>query len=95
MFCVFGIMCAYFGVGTFAQVNSIVEITKISAGIPVLYTGIALTILVAAVTIGGLKSIATVSSKVVPGMAVIYFLTTLGILIAFADQVPAAVALVI
>ena len=29
------------------------------------------------------------------GMAVIYFLTTLGILIAFADQVPAAVALVI
>ena len=95
MFCIFGIMCAYFGVGTFAQVNSIVEITKISAGIPVLYTGIALTILVAAVTIGGLKSIATVSSKVVPGMAVIYFLTTLGILIAFSDQVPAAIALVI
>ena len=95
MFCVFGIMCAYFGVGTFAQVNSIVEITKISAGIPVLYTGIALTILVAAVTIGGLQSISTVSSKVVPGMAVIYFFTTLGILVSFADQVPGAIALVI
>ena len=73
MFCVFGIMCAYFGVGTFAQVNSIVEITKISVGIPVIYTGIALTVLVAAVTIGDLKSISNVSSKVVPGMAVIYF----------------------
>ena len=95
MFCIFGIMCAYFGVGTFAQVNSIVEIVNISVGVPVLYTGIALTILVAAVTIGGLKSIATVSSKVVPGMAVIYFVTTLGILIAFADKVPAAISLVI
>ena len=95
MFCVFGIMCAYFGVGTFAQVNSIVEITKISVGIPVIYTGIALTVLVAAVTIGGLKSISNVSSKVVPGMAVIYFFTTLGILVSFADQVPGAIALVI
>mgnify|MGYP002239147570 FL=1 len=88
-------MCAYFGVGTFAQVNSIVEITKISVGIPVIYTGIALTVLVAAVTIGGLKSISNVSSKVVPGMAVIYFFTTLGILVSFADKVPGAIALVI
>lgn len=95
IFAAFGVLCAYFGIGTFAQVNSIVEITKISAGIPVVYTGIALTVLVAAVTIGGLKSIATVAAKVVPGMAVLYFLTTVGILIAFADQVPAAIATVL
>ena len=95
MFCVFGIMCAYFGVGTFAQVNSIVEITQISAGIPVVYTGIALTVVVAAVTIGGLKSIATVAAKVVPAMALLYFLTTVGIMIVFADQVPAAIATVL
>lgn len=95
IFAAFGVLCAYFGIGTFAQVNSIVEITKISAGIPVIYTGIALTVLVAAVTIGGLKSIATVAAKVVPGMAVLYFLTTVGILIAFADQVPAAIATVL
>jgi AGCS family alanine or glycine:cation symporter len=94
-FAAFGILCACFGVGTFAQVNSIVEITKISAGIPVIYTGIALTIVVAAVTIGGLKSIANVTSAVVPGMAVLYFLTTVGILITYADQVPAAIATVI
>ena len=66
MFAIFGVLCAYFGIGTFAQVNSIVEITQISAGIPVVYTGIALTVVVAAVTIGGLKSIATVAAKVVP-----------------------------
>ena len=95
MFAVFGVLCAYFGIGTFAQVNSIVEITQISAGIPVVYTGIALTVVVAAVTIGGLKSIATVASKVVPGMAVLYFFTTVGIMIVFADQVPNAIATVL
>jgi len=95
MFAVFGVLCAYFGIGTFAQVNSIVEITQISAGIPVVYTGIALTVIVAAVTIGGLKSIATVAAKVVPAMALLYFLTTVGIMIVFADQVPAAIATVL
>lgn len=95
MFAVFGVLCAYFGIGTFAQVNSIVEITQISAGIPVVYTGIALTVVVAAVTIGGLKSIATVAAKVVPAMALLYFLTTAGIMIVFADQVPAAIATVL
>ena len=94
-FAVFGVLCAYFGIGTFAQVNSIVEITQISAGIPVVYTGIALTVVVAAVTIGGLKSIATVAAKVVPAMALLYFLTTVGIMIVFADQVPAAIATVL
>ena len=95
MFAVFGVLCAYFGIGTFAQVNSIVEITQISAGIPVVYTGIALTVVVAAVTICGLKSIATVAAKVVPAMALLYFLTTVGIMIVFADQVPAAIATVL
>ena len=95
MFAIFGVLCAYFGIGTFAQVNSIVEITQISAGIPVVYTGIALTVVVAAVTIGGLKSLATVAAKVVPAMALLYFLTTVGIMIVFADQVPAAIATVL
>ena len=95
MFAIFGVLCAYFGIGTFAQVNSIVEITQISAGIPVVYTGIALTVVVAAVTIGGLKSIATVAAKVVPAMALLYFLTTVGIMIVFADQVPAAIVTVL
>lgn len=95
MFAVFGILCAYFGIGTFAQVNSIVEITHISAGIPIIYTGIALTVVVAAVTIGGLRSIANVASKVVPTMALLYFLTTVGILISFADQVPTAIKMVL
>ena len=94
-FAIFGIGVAYFGIGTFAQVNSIVEITHITAGIPVIYTGIALTAMVALVTLGGLKSIATVAGKIVPAMAVIYFISTVGIMIVHADAVPAAIAMVI
>ena len=94
-FAIFGIGVAYFGIGTFAQVNSIVEITHITAGIPVIYTGIVLTAMVALVTLGGLKSIANVAGKIVPMMAVIYFISTIGIMIVHADAVPAAIAMVI
>ena len=92
LFAFFGVLVAYFGIGTFAQVNSIVQITQLNAGIPVTATAVVLTILVAAVTLGGLQSIAKTASKIVPAMAVIYMLSTLGFLFIFADKVPGAVA---
>lgn len=95
MFSVFGVMVACLGSGTFTQVNAIVEITNLSIGIPVMYTAAILTVLVAIVTIGGLKSIAMVAGKIVPFMALVYMLTTAAVLIVFADQVPAAFALII
>ena len=52
LFAFFGVLVAFFGIGTFAQVNSIVEITRLTTSIPVEYTAIVLTILVAAITIG-------------------------------------------
>ena len=91
-FAFFGVLVAYFGIGTFAQVNSIVQITQLNAGIPVTATAVVLTILVAAVTLGGLQSIAKTASKIVPAMAVIYMLSTIGFLVIFADKVPGAVA---
>ncbi|MGO5592035.1 alanine/glycine:cation symporter family protein [Acidaminococcus sp. HCP3S3_G9_1] len=91
-FAFFGVLVAYFGIGTFAQVNSIVQITQLNAGIPVEYTAVVLTILVAAITLGGLQSIAKTASKVVPAMAVIYMASTLGFLVIFADKVPGAIA---
>ena len=90
-FAFFGVLVAYFGIGTFAQVNSIVQITQLNAGIPVEYTAIVLTILVAAITLGGLQSIAKTASKVVPAMAIIYLASTLGFLVIFADKVPGAI----
>lgn len=90
-FAFFGVLVAYFGIGTFAQVNSIVQITQLNAGIPVEYTAIVLTILVAAITLGGLQSIAKTASRVVPAMAIIYMASTLGFLVIFADKVPGAI----
>lgn len=95
LFALFGVLCAYFGIGTFAQVNSIIEITQLAAGIPVEYTGIVLTVLVAAITLGGLKSIARVAGKLVPTMALLYLIITAGILIFNIDALPAAIASVI
>lgn len=95
LFALFGVLCSYFGIGTFAQVNSIVEITQLAAGIPVEYTGIVLTVLVAAITLGGLKSIARVAGKLVPTMALLYLIITIGILIFNIDALPAAIASVI
>lgn len=95
MFAVCGVLVAYFGIGTFAQVNAIVEITKISLGISTEVVAVVLTLLVTAVTIGGLKSISNVASKVVPTMAVIYFIAVVGFLIIFADKIPAAFSLII
>lgn len=95
LFAVFGVLVAYFGIGTFAQVNSIVEITQMTVGLDPMWTAAILTILVAAITLGGLQSIASAASKIVPAMAVIYFLSTLGVLIYFADKIPAAVETII
>ena len=94
-FAVFGIMTACLGSGTFTQVNAITSITNVSFGVPVLYTAAILTVLVAAVTIGGLKSIARVSSKIVPFMAALYVLSTLSVLVYYADALPGAIRLVI
>lgn len=95
LFAIFGVGVAYFGIGTFAQVNAIVDITKMTLGVDPMWTGAVLTIFVAAITLGGLQSIASAASKIVPAMAVIYFLSTIGILIVFADQVPAAIVMII
>ena len=95
LFALFGVMCACLGTGSFAQVNSITEITQITMGIDPWITGAVLTVVVAIVTIGGLQSIANVTSAVVPTMAVIYFVSTVGILISYADKIPGAIGLVI
>lgn len=94
-FAIFGVMCACLGTGSFAQVNSIVEICNLTLGLEPAAVGSILTGLVAIITFGGLKSIAKVTSAVVPAMAGIYFICTIGILIMNAGNIPAAVSLVI
>ena len=88
------ILVAYFGIGTFPQVNAIVDSAEISFGLSKVLTGTVLTILIAAITIGGLQSIAKVASKVIPFMAVMYITISLGLIVMNLDGVPAAVALI-
>lgn len=95
IFAVFCVLVAFFGIGTFAQVNAIVESVNISFGVPAYATDIVLTILVAAITIGGLKSIARAASAIVPFMAVLYFFTCLFIIILHVSDIPNAIAVII
>ncbi|CAH0526034.1 alanine/glycine:cation symporter family protein [Vibrio hippocampi] len=95
LFAVFALGVACFGIGTFPQVNAILDATEISFG---LHRGVAatvLTLLVAVVTLGGIKSIAKVAGKVVPTMAVFYVLACLSVIVMNADQLLDAISLVI
>ncbi len=86
---------AYFGIGTFPQVNAIVDSMQISFGFPKVATDVILTVFIAAITLGGLQSIAKVASGIVPFMALTYVAISLGLIIINIDQVPAALGMII
>ncbi|MCG8473214.1 MAG: sodium:alanine symporter family protein [Desulfobacterales bacterium] len=95
LFALFGIGVAFFGIGTFAQVNAIKDAALLTFHIPVPATAAIVTILVALVTLGGIKRIAKVASAIVPFMAIFFILGSLVIFFLNLGKVPAAVALVI
>ncbi len=95
IFAVFALGVACFGIGTFPQVNAIVDAADLAFSLPKWFTATLLTCLVAAVTLGGIQSIAKVASKVVPTMAVFYICACLLVLITNASAVPAAIMLVL
>ena len=94
MFAVFGIFVGCMGIGTFTQVNAIVDSAKITFDIPVIYTGIVVTLIVFLVIIGGIRSIAKVAQVLVPFMAIAYVLGSILILLLNLDQIPSAISLV-
>ncbi len=95
MFAFFGVAVAYLGIGTFTQVNAISTAVSISFGLPEFITVGLVTVLVALVTLGGIKSIAKTAEVIVPVMAILYTSGALFILIIHIGQVPAAIELVI
>ncbi|WP_375749953.1 alanine/glycine:cation symporter family protein [Vibrio sp. HN007] len=88
-----GVAC--FGIGTFPQVNAILDASELSFGVSRNTSAVVLTLLVAAVTIGGIKSIANVAGKVVPAMAVFYVLACASVLVSNANQLLNAIELVV
>lgn len=95
LFALFGIGVAFFGIGTFPQVNAISDAMSLSFSVPREATAVVLTLTVALVTLGGIKSISSVSSKVVPFMAIFYIVACLGVLVNNAGALPEAIGLVI
>ena len=89
------VLVAFFGIGTFPQVNAIVDSVELSFGIPRIGTDLLLTLLIAAITIGGLRSIAEVAARIIPFMAVLYVVISVGVIFVHAGEVPAALALIL
>jgi AGCS family alanine or glycine:cation symporter len=95
LFAVFALGVACFGIGTFPQVNAILDASHLSLGVSREISTILLTVLVGIVTVGGIKSIAKVAGKIVPAMALFYVIACLMVLAANVNQLGAAVELVI
>jgi AGCS family alanine or glycine:cation symporter len=85
---------AAFGIGNMVQSNSVAHSLQDSFGIDPMLTGIVMVIVTAVVIIGGIKRIGEVTEVMVPVMALFYLGGALIILVRFASEIPAALALV-
>ncbi len=87
------IVCSL-GTGNMAQSNSMTDVLHTSFGFPTWISGLAITGLVLLIIVGGLKRIAEVTSRLVPFMAVVYFLSALLVVILNIEQVLPAFGLI-
>ena len=82
-------------IGTFPQVNAIVDSMELSFGFPKIATDAILTFFIAAITIGGLQSIAKVASKIIPFMAFLYIAISFGLIVADYTRIPEAIGMIV
>lgn len=94
--CFFAVFCIFasFGMGNMTQANSMASGLKESLSIPPFITGAVVTLVVAAVILGGVKRIAAVTEKVVPFVALFYMAGGMLVLIHFRAEVPGAVRMI-
>jgi len=69
-----------FGTGNLPQINSIANSVFATFGIDQMVTGGVLAIILGLVIIGGISRIAKVTEKLVPGMAIVYFIGALAVI---------------
>lgn len=77
----FGTIISSFGTGNMPQINSISSSVFSSFGIAPIVTGGVLAVILGFVIIGGIKRIVKVTDKLVPGMAFIYIVGVLSVII--------------
>lgn len=92
-FAIFGGL-AGFGIGNMVQVNSMAQALDSTLHIPTWLTGVVTTVVVALVTLGGVKRIGKVAESLVPFMCVAYVLAALGVLIVNVTEIPHAFSLI-
>jgi AGCS family alanine or glycine:cation symporter len=85
---------AAFGIGNMVQANSVAASLQASFGVQPWLTAFVLIAITAAVILGGIRRIGEVTEWLVPFMAIFYLAGGLFILLRFASELPAAVALV-
>ncbi len=86
---------AGFGIGNAVQAHSIATAVEESFGIAPVWVSLILTVLVAAVLLGGIKGIAATAKKLVPLMAGIYLLAGLVVIVFNLSAVPDALATIV
>ena len=106
IFAIATILCAL-GTGNMAQSNSMTQVFHTSYNLPELVTflgltfpskyitGVIITSLVLSVIVGGIRRIADVTSKLVPIMAILYFISALVVIIVMYQAIPAAFVLIV
>jgi AGCS family alanine or glycine:cation symporter len=89
---VFAVLATFatFGIGNLTQANAIAVSLNESFGIPLIAAGIGIAVIVAIVIIGGIKRISSVAEKLVPFMAVFYFVGGIIILAMNYSKIPGA-----
>lgn len=76
-----------FGTGNLPQIKSIADTFHTTFGLNNMLVGAVLAVLLALVIIGGIKRIAKVTSKLVPTMAILYFLGAIAVLISNRENI--------
>ncbi|GHE75440.1 MULTISPECIES: amino acid carrier protein [Roseivirga] len=81
-----------FGTGNMPQINSIAGAVKSTFQIEPWITGAVLSVILAVVIIGGIKRIAAVTERLVPAMAVVYFIGCFSVIFANAGNIIPAIS---
>jgi len=85
---------ATFGIGNMVQSNAVANTLGSQMGLPHWGTGLVLTLLSAVVILGGIRSIARMTSVLVPFMIVGYVLSALVIIVLNVEKIPEAIGLI-
>lgn len=81
-------VCASFGIGNTVQSNSVAQALHTSFGVPFFWTGVGIALATGVVTLGGIRSIARVTSALVPSMILLYMVSGLAVVVIYRQQVP-------